>query len=112
MNAAQKIEEVAKVRTYLGEAEAAIAAVGVIPRRFHFNKFDTIALAILSKAFSVARACLLLIESGFEDEAFGLCRSIVECAWSLRYLTQESEQIEKRTWQYINFLILDKQFWM
>jgi Family of unknown function (DUF5677) len=82
------------------------------PRRFHFNKFDTIALAILSKAFSVARACLLLIESGFEDEAFGLCRSIVECAWSLRYLTQESEQIEKRTWQYINFLILDKQFWM
>jgi hypothetical protein len=36
----------------------------------------------------------------------------VECGWTLRYLTQEPERIEKRTWKYINFVILDKQFWM
>ena len=82
------------------------------PRLLYYHKFDTVALAILSKAFSVARTCLLLIEGGFEDEAFALCRSLVECAWTIRYLTQEPESIEKRTWKYINFVILDKQFWM
>ena len=37
---------------------------------------------------------------------------MVECAWTLRYLTQKAESIEGRTWKYINFVILDKQFWM
>jgi Family of unknown function (DUF5677) len=112
MDAAQKLEEVAKVRSYLGEAEAEIAKVGVIPRRLYYHKFDTVALAILSKAFSVAHACLLLIEGGYEDEAFGLSRSLVECGWTLRYLTQNAESIEGRTWKYLKFVILDKQFWM
>lgn len=112
MDVAQKLEELAKVRTYLGDAEAEISKVGLIPRRPDYYKFDTVALAILSKAFSVARACLLLIEGAFEDEAFALCRSVVECAWTLRYLTQDSGNIEKRTLKYVNYVILDKQFWM
>jgi hypothetical protein len=112
MNTVEKLEEVAKVRKYLSDAEAELARVKLIPRQPYFNKFDFIAAAMLSKAFSVARASLLLIENGFEDEAYAICRSVVECGWTLRYLTQEPEGIEKRTGKYINFLILDKQFWM
>lgn len=43
MDPAQKLEEVAKVRSYLGEAESEIAKVGVIPRRLYYHKFDNLA---------------------------------------------------------------------
>jgi uncharacterized protein DUF5677 len=112
MNTVEKLEEVAKVRKYLNEAEIEIARAELIPRQPYVNKFDFITAAILSKAFSVARASVLLIENGLEDDAYAMCRSVVECAWTLRYLTQEPESLEKRTWKYINFLILDKQPWM
>jgi hypothetical protein len=41
-----------------------------------------------------------------------MSRSAVECASTLRYLTQTPSEIESRMWKYINHLILDKQFWM
>ena len=49
--------------------------------------FDTVGMALVSKAFFLARACIMLLEADFEDEALGLCRSIVECGWTLRFLT-------------------------
>ncbi len=112
MTATEKVEEVAKLRKYLDDAEAVVAKIGIFGRKPVFNKFDVIAMALVSKTFSVARACLLLIDNGFEDEAYGMSRSAVECAWTLRYLTQTPSEIESRTWKYINYLILDKQFWM
>lgn len=112
INTLEKLEEVAKLRKYLDDAEAILVNVGIIGRSPRFNKFDVIAMALVSKVFSVARACLLLLENGFEDEAYGMSRSVVECAWTLRYLTQAPGEIESRTWKYINYFILDKQFWM
>lgn len=112
MTAAEKLEEIAKLRKYLDEAEALLAKAGIYGRKPLFNKFDVIAMALVSKAFSVARACLLLLDNGFEDEAYGMSRSVVECAWILRYMTQTPAEIESRTWKYFNYVILDKQFWM
>jgi hypothetical protein len=112
MNPVEKAEEIAKVRSYIEQVEAEIAKVGIYPRRPSFNKFDVIALSLVSKAFSLAKACIHLLEAGFDDEAYGLCRASVECAWILRFLTQDPTQIEKRVWKYINFLMVDKQFWM
>jgi len=112
MTAVEKLEEVSKLRKYLDVAESALANATIIGRKPVFNKFDVVAMALVSKAFSVARACLLLLDNGFEDEAYGMSRSVAECAWTLRYLTQERGKIESRTWKYINYLILDKQFWM
>lgn len=112
MTTTEKLEEIAKFRKYLDEAEAVLANARIIGRRPYFNKFDTISMALVSKGFSVVRACILLLENGFEDEAYGMSRSVVECAWTLRYLTQEPGEIESRTAKYINYLLLDKQFWM
>ncbi len=104
MTAAEKLEEIAKLRKYLDEAEALLAKAGIYGRKPLFNKFDVIAMALVSKAFSVARACLLLLDNGFEDEAYGMSRSVVECAWTLRYLTQTPAEIESRTWKYFNYV--------
>lgn len=112
MDTGEKLEEIAKVQKYIGAVEAELANVGLIPRTMKFHKFDTVAMALVSKAFSIARACIVLLEANFEDEAYGLSRTLVECGWTLRFLTQDAERIEERTWKYISFMIADKQHWM
>ncbi len=69
MTATEKVEEVAKLRKYLDDAEAVVAKIGIFGRKPVFNKFDVIAMALVSKTFSVARACLLLIDNGFTGRA-------------------------------------------
>jgi hypothetical protein len=88
MNRIEKFEEIAKACKYLEQAETALENIRLIPRRGYFHCFDTIAMALLSKAFSVARACIILLEHDFEDEAYAMCRSVVECGWTFRYLTE------------------------
>ena len=83
----------------------------MIPRRPDLHGFDTVGMALVSKAFFLARACIMLLEADFEDEALGLCRSIVECGWTLRFLTQVPEKVEERTRRYVDFILSDKQFW-
>jgi hypothetical protein len=111
MDTVEKVEEIAKVRKYIESAEAVLTSAGVIPRRPDLHGFDTVGMALVSKAFSLARACITLLEADFEDEALGLCRSIVECGWTLRFLTQVPEKVEERTGRYVDFILSDKQFW-
>lgn len=112
MDPIEKAEEIAKVRWYIGQVELELEKTRIFPRRPSFNKFDVIALSLVSKAFSITKACIHLLEGNFEDEAYGLCRAIVECAWVLRFLTQKPDELEERVSKYINFLLVDKQFWM
>jgi hypothetical protein len=68
-------------------------------------------LAIVSKVFALSRACLKLLVLNFPDEAFGLSRSIVECATILRYLTAERDLQYRRSRNFVKFAMADKAFW-
>jgi len=66
---------------------------------------------MVSKAFALAKACVKLLNSDLPDEAFGLSRSIVECANNLRYFTEKPETQDKRVRTFVNQHKADKAFW-
>src|SRR5258707_6501602 len=81
------------------------------PRLPYRHPFDILSLAIVSKVFTLSKACLTLLASGFPDEAFGLSRSIVECATNLRFLTAEPAVPYPRSGEFAKFARADKTFW-
>jgi hypothetical protein len=103
--------EIRKVQAYLKGAEAEVHRLGIIPRLPYRHPFDILGLAMVSKVFALSRACLKLLVLDFPDEAFGLSRSIVECATILRYLTGEPALQDRRSRDFANFAMADKAFW-
>jgi hypothetical protein len=73
--------------------------------------FDTVAGEMLSKAFALSRASILLVQNGYPDEAFGLCRSLYECSIYLRYITQQKEKRDERASKFLQFGVTSKAFW-
>ncbi len=65
--------------------------------------YDSIAFSLLNKAFRLSSACIRLVEGRFFDEAYGLSRSIFECALNLRYLTLDRDEICRRSSNYVDF---------
>lgn len=108
---ARRSPEQAKVRAYLRAAEVELRGLGIRPRTYRSYPFDTVGLATVSKVFSLAQACLRLLASHHPDEAFGLSRSIVECANNLRYLTADPAIQDKRTRDFVNYAKATKAFW-
>ncbi len=105
-------KELQLVRDYVGNANRQFDALAFYTRRFDLYPFDMMGPGILSKAFSLANAVFVLLDADMEDEAYGLCRSIVECSLNRRYLTEDSDQLWTRTDQYMRFAVADKQYWM
>ena len=103
--------QIRKVQSYLKQAEAEVNKLGIIPRRAYRHPFDILGLATLSKVFALSRACLKLVTLNFPDEAFGLSRSIVECATILRYLTAEPALQDRSSRDFAKFAMADKAFW-
>jgi Family of unknown function (DUF5677) len=73
--------------------------------------FDALGLSTVSKAIALSKACVKLVRSGFPDEAFGLSRSIVECANNLRFMTMEWDPRDTRVRDYVRRHLADKAFW-
>jgi len=107
-------KEIQLVRQYVDAVERELNARQIRPRRFFLYPFDMIALGLTSKAFGLVRAAFVLLDVGLEDEAYAMMRSLVECALTLRFLTQSEDVKEfyKRVNNYIRFAIADKQYWM
>ncbi|MGI9103646.1 MAG: DUF5677 domain-containing protein [Terriglobales bacterium] len=110
MTAAEKRSEVRKVRSYIKTAGNVINDLGIYARVEQRYPFDVIALATISKVLALARACLALCED-FPDEAYGLTRSIVECATNLRFLTSDVDLQDSRTREFVKYALADKAFW-
>src|SRR5258708_13286329 len=102
--------EMRNVKAYVRGAEAEVNRLGILPRLPYRHPFDILSLAIVSKVFTLSKACLTLLASGFPDEAFGLSRSIVECATNLRFLTAEPAVQYLRSKDFANFARDDKAF--
>jgi hypothetical protein len=103
--------ELQKIRAYVKNAEREICRLGIFPRVAHKFPFDIVALATLSKAFAIARACVKLLAADCPDEAYGLSRSLVECATNLRYITAVPTEQDKRSRAFVKFALADKSFW-
>jgi Family of unknown function (DUF5677) len=73
------------------QTRAELDALDLIPRE---TEADAILLALLSKSIVLAESIVLLVSSGFDDEAFGLCRTCVEIELTIRYMTN-SDTIER-----------------
>lgn len=111
MTELERREEARKVGRFILVAEREINAMGVSPRDPSRNPFDIVGLANVSKAFALAKSCLKLLSCDLPDEAYGLSRSIVECANNLRYLTADPDSQNKRTRGFVKHYLADKAFW-
>jgi hypothetical protein len=105
------IGEIKKVSRFVETAESEINRLGIHPRRPWIYPFDIVGLATVSKAISLSKSCLTLVRSGFPDEAYGLSRTIVECANNLRFMTAERELLHGRVRNFVRHHLADKAYW-
>jgi hypothetical protein len=104
--------EIKKVSRFVQVAESEMNRLGIYPRTPWMYPFDIVGLATVSKAIAVSKACLKLLNSGFPDEAYGLSRSIVECANNLRYMTADRDDLyDSRVRNYVRQHLADKAYW-
>lgn len=91
--------------------EKTVNDLSIYTRRGDVYLFDSVAGEIICKAFALARSAILLVENGYPDEAFGLCRSLYESAIYLRYITQDPDQRDERAMAFLMFGVTSKAFW-
>jgi hypothetical protein len=104
--------QVRLVRNYVAKLEKLVSGMGLFARDPKTAAFDSMALQCISKAFALVRASLLLIEKKFPDEAYGLARSLVECAVGLRYITADPLFQEARTKEFIFYDETERNYWL
>lgn len=71
---------------------------------------DRVLLALLSKSLRVASAIAVLVNAGFAEEAFGLSRTLLETAFTVRYITNRDSISRAR--RYVDYLAKDYADWM
>jgi hypothetical protein len=91
--------------------EETINKLAIRTRRLDQYPFDTVAGELLAKTFALSRSAILLIQNGYPDEAFGLCRSLYESCIYLRYITREPAKRDERSHQFLQFGVNSKAFW-
>jgi len=91
--------------------EEVVNNLRIYTRRADMYPFDTVAGEMISKAFALSRAAILMVQNGYPDEAFGLCRSLTESSIYLRYITQQKETLSERASKFLQFGIDSKAFW-
>lgn len=104
-------DQIKIVRDYLQTMQTIVRDIAVYARVY---VFDQVILGLLSKSFSISDAALTLIENNHPEEAYGLCRSLVECGLNLRYLTQNEDRAEResRALKFARFFFKEKQYWI
>jgi Family of unknown function (DUF5677) len=85
--------------------------LSIFTRRGDYYTFDFVAGEAIAKAFSLCRAVIVLVQSGFPDEAFALCRSLFELSVYLRYITREPALLQAHSMDFLRFGVNAKGFW-
>jgi hypothetical protein len=106
------IELVNCIERYMTKTTGLVADLGIMPRTPLRYPFDSVALAMISKGFSLSRSCLFLLQSGQIDEAYGLSRSLVEASLILRYLTEDENTKSSKSAAYVNYTMAYKNYWL
>lgn len=97
---------------FLDDVKSQVEGVRIFRRVPHRYPFDSVAAELTTKAMSIGRAVVTLLDAGFDDEAYGLSRSIVECALTLRYITADNNHLGERTMQFARQGKKDREFWL
>jgi hypothetical protein len=105
-----KIEKFAE--DYIGRVVAAVEGTDFYPREVRYCAFDTIASSMMSKAVALAKSCIILLKANQPDEAYGLSRSLVECALILRYITSDQALQSTRAAEFVGFSFDYKNLWL
>jgi hypothetical protein len=93
---------------FIDSLEKTVNAMRIYTRRLDQYPFDTVAGELISKCFALSRSAILLTQSGYPDEGFGLCRSLYESSIYLRYITQDIEQRDERARKFLEFGVLQR----
>jgi len=80
----------------------------VIPRRD--SATDSVLLGLLSKSVVLTEAIVCLVKNGFDDEAYGVCRSSIEVQLTVRYITNKDTISRGR--RYFLYFTKDKSDWL
>jgi hypothetical protein len=105
-------QNLASIKEYLAGWKASLDARGIWVREPRSCLFDAIAFSLLNKAYRLGQASICLIEAGYADEAYGLSRSVLECAINLRYLTLDRDEIESRAGNYLDFFDAERKHFL
>lgn len=90
---------IALVEGLVNELEAYVNSCEIYPRTSSIA--DSVLLGLISKAFSLFRAVMLLAQNDFYDEAYGLARTSVEIRFVVRFLT--NQDLDRRAREYFDF---------
>lgn len=104
--------ETEKIEGYIARVMTAVEDAGFYIRDKSHYPFDTIATSMMSKSVALARSCIHLLKSDNADEAFGLGRTLVECALILRFITSDSTLQEERAVKFVEFSFDYKNYWL
>jgi hypothetical protein len=102
----------AATKQYLAGWKASLDRLGIWVREPTAGLYDSIAFSLLNKAYRLSGACICLIETGFIDEAYGLSRSILECALNLRYLSLDVDKINARANNFAEFFHFERKHFL
>jgi hypothetical protein len=102
----------AVVQDYLVRWKSSVDIKGIYVIGPSGRTFDSIAFSILNKAYRLSQACIILLEAGYSDEAFGLARSLIECSLNLRYMTMDPEKADSRSNDYVDFAFCEKKHFL
>ncbi len=106
-------ESIEHLRLFMTAVEQQIARLGLVKRGNHQRyPFDHVADETLSKVFALIRSVVLLVENGQPEEAYGLARSIVECALNLRWITKDRSGVFTMATQFVNFTKHERSLWL
>lgn len=96
---------------FVNSLEKTVNDLGICTRRIDYYPFDVVAGEAMVKAFALCRSVIVLVQNGFPDEAFGLCRSLYELSIYLRYITVDPELVQERALTFLLFGLKAKGFW-
>ncbi|HEY1901429.1 MAG TPA: DUF5677 domain-containing protein [Terracidiphilus sp.] len=105
-------ENLAAVKDYLAGWKACLDSKGIWVIEPYARLYDSIAFSTLNKAYRLSQACLHLIDKGFSDEAYGLSRSVLECAINLRYLILNQDEIDLRSNNFLDFFHAERKHFL
>lgn len=97
-----------RVQRYIRRVRDLFDKKGYYPRNTVYT--DTVFLALLSKSIRVSEAICSLVTSGFDEEAFGMTRTLIDVLITIRFIA--NQDTEDRAKQFFNFLAKDTTSWL
>jgi len=102
-----KTNQIEAAEFVIGQIVPIIDTREIVPRGASVQ--DRVILALISKALRVSEGILVLVRAGFGAEAFGLSRTVVEIALTVRYICNDAGV--DRADRFTDYIAKDTAVW-